>query len=98
MLPGRQRAALLGREVLGLSAAETAELLGTTVAGGQQRPAAGPGDDAQHLPPAPQRLVRPAPDADERRLLDAFIDAHERCDAAAALAVAASDIRVTMPP
>jgi len=38
------------------------------------------------------------PDPDEKRLLAAFIDAHARCDAAAALAVAASDIRVTMPP
>jgi RNA polymerase sigma-70 factor (ECF subfamily) len=38
------------------------------------------------------------PEADEKRLLAAFIDAHERCDAAAAIAVAAQDIRVTMPP
>jgi RNA polymerase sigma-70 factor (ECF subfamily) len=36
--------------------------------------------------------------AEERALLEQFIEAHERCDAAAALAVAASDIRVTMPP
>ena len=34
----------------------------------------------------------------ERELLDQFIDAHERCDAAAAVAIAARDIRVTMPP
>jgi RNA polymerase sigma-70 factor (ECF subfamily) len=27
-----------------------------------------------------------------------FIDAHERCDAAAAVAIAAEDLRVTMPP
>jgi RNA polymerase sigma-70 factor (ECF subfamily) len=35
---------------------------------------------------------------EERRILARFIDAHERCDAEAALAIAASDIRVTMPP
>jgi RNA polymerase sigma-70 factor (ECF subfamily) len=35
---------------------------------------------------------------EERRVLAQFIDAHERCDAEAALAIAASDIRVTMPP
>lgn len=36
--------------------------------------------------------------AEERDLVDRFIDAHERCDAAAALAIASEDMRVTMPP
>ena len=36
--------------------------------------------------------------AEERRVLEQFIDAHERCDAAAAVAIAATDIRITMPP
>jgi len=31
-------------------------------------------------------------------VLDRFIDAHERCDAAAAIAIAAEDLRVSMPP
>jgi hypothetical protein len=31
-------------------------------------------------------------------LLDRSIDAHQRCDAAAAVAIAAQDIRITMPP
>jgi hypothetical protein len=34
----------------------------------------------------------------ERDLLDRFIDAHQRCDTAAAVAIAAQDIRITMPP
>jgi hypothetical protein len=34
----------------------------------------------------------------ERRLLDAFIDAHERGDSEAALAAVRDDIRITMPP
>ncbi len=38
------------------------------------------------------------PSAEERALLERFVDAHERCDAAAAVAIAAQDIRVTMPP
>lgn len=38
------------------------------------------------------------PSAAERDLLARFIDAHERCDAEAAAAIAAEDIRVTMPP
>jgi hypothetical protein len=36
--------------------------------------------------------------AEERELLERFIDAHERCDARAAAAIASKDIRVTMPP
>jgi len=52
----------------------------------------------KHLPRHRTDWSAPRPDADEKRLLAAFIDAHERCDAAAALAVAAEDIRVTMPP
>jgi SnoaL-like domain len=35
---------------------------------------------------------------EDRKVLDRFIDAHERCDADAALAIAADDIRITMPP
>ena len=38
------------------------------------------------------------PTAEERDLLARFIDAHERCDAEAAIAIAAEEIRVTMPP
>ena len=39
-----------------------------------------------------------SPSSEELDLLAQFIDAHERCDAAAALAIAARDIRVAMPP
>jgi hypothetical protein len=38
------------------------------------------------------------PTAQERTLLARFIDAHERCDAAAALAISSEDIRIAMPP
>jgi hypothetical protein len=46
----------------------------------------------------PSQRSAPQPTADERELLAKFIDAHERRDAAAAAAIAAQDIRVTMPP
>lgn len=36
--------------------------------------------------------------AEEQQLLDRFVHAHEAGDAEAAIAIAASDIRVTMPP
>ena len=97
-LPGRQRAALLGREVLGLSAAETASLVGATVPATNSALQRARETMKKHLPRHRTDWSAPTPDADEKRLLAAFIDAHERCDAAAALAVAAEDIRVTMPP
>jgi RNA polymerase sigma-70 factor (ECF subfamily) len=51
-----------------------------------------------HLPSHRADWSEPEPSADERELLAQFIDAHERCDAKAAVAAAAADIRVTMPP
>jgi hypothetical protein len=36
--------------------------------------------------------------AAERKLLEQFISAHERCDTAAAVAIASQDLRITMPP
>ena len=97
-LPGRQRAALLGREVLGLSAAETASLIGTSVAAANSALQRARETMRHRLPRHRDEWRAEPPEADELRLLEAFIDAHERCDAAAALAVAARDIRVTMPP
>jgi RNA polymerase sigma-70 factor (ECF subfamily) len=97
-LPGRQRAALLGREVLGLSAAETASMIGSSVAATNSALQRARETMRQRLPQRRDEWRAEPPEAEERRLLAAFIDAHERCDAAAALAVAAEDIRVTMPP
>jgi RNA polymerase sigma-70 factor (TIGR02960 family) len=98
LLPPRQRAVLILREVLGWSAGETASLLDTTVAGvnsALQRARA----TLQEQRPA-RRHDWSASDLskDERRLLQGFIDAHERADAAAAVALVREDIRVTMPP
>jgi RNA polymerase sigma-70 factor (ECF subfamily) len=98
VLPPRQRAALVAREVLGLPAGETAELLDTSVASANSALQRARATMRQHLPSHRNDWsARPANPA-ERELLDAFIDAHQRHDAAAALAIAATDIRVTMPP
>ena len=53
----------------------------------------------EHLPPA-QRSQWPAvtPTAAEQRLLQQFIEAHERFDPEAIAAISSADIRVTMPP
>ena len=98
LLPARQRAILILHDVLGWSASETASLLETSVAATNsglqraratmQRSAATGGD----------RAATPEPTERERALLAAFIDAHERTDLAASVALMREDIRVTMPP
>ena len=67
---------------------------------GQQRAPARAGD-ARRAPAARESAARPAGaelDAAEQELLRGFIDAHERADAEAAVALMREDIRVTMPP
>jgi RNA polymerase sigma-70 factor (ECF subfamily) len=98
VLPARQRAALVLRDVLGLPAAELAGLLGTSVAAANSALQRARATMARHLPSHRSDWSARRPSAAERDLLDRFIDAHERCDAAAAAAIAAEDIRVTMPP
>ncbi|WP_245547578.1 sigma factor-like helix-turn-helix DNA-binding protein [Nocardia brevicatena] len=78
-LPARQRAILILREVLAFSAAETAEILGTTTAAvksGLQRARA----RLDELEPEPEKLLEPT-DQRARALLDGYIAAFERSDA-----------------
>jgi RNA polymerase sigma-70 factor (TIGR02960 family) len=98
LLPPRQRAVLILRDVLGWSAAETAALLKISVAAANsalQRARA-----TLQEQPAGRRLESSAADtsAEEQALLQAYIATHERGDADAALALVREDIRVTMPP
>jgi RNA polymerase sigma-70 factor (TIGR02960 family) len=79
LLP-RQRAILLLREVLAFSAAETADILDTTtvaVKSGLQRARA----RLDELEPGPEDLLEPT-DQRARALLDGYIAAFERSDAA----------------
>ena len=83
------------REVLGWSAAETAEAAGHVGRGRQQRFAARPCDARR----GNERGGAGAePTGEERALLDRYIDVHERADASAVAALVAEDIRITMPP
>ncbi len=98
LLPARQRAVLLLRDVQGYSAAETATILGLSVAAVTSALQRARGTIAERVSArdadwSPSGIT----DAD-RALLAAFIEAHERQDPVASLAVIRQDIRVTMPP
>jgi RNA polymerase sigma-70 factor (ECF subfamily) len=98
VLPPRQRATLLAREVLGLPAADTARLLETSVAAANSALQRARETMRAHLPTHRTEWTAHEPSAEERQLLATFIDAHERCDPAAAIAAASADVRVSMPP
>ena len=96
-LPPRQRTALIARDVLGWSADEAAELLETSVAAANSAVQRARATMREHLPPCRSEWSG-APNPEEREILDRFIDAHQRLDAVAAIAIAGEDIRITMPP
>jgi RNA polymerase sigma-70 factor (TIGR02960 family) len=98
VLPPRQRAALLARDVLGWPAAETASLLETSVAAANSALQRARTTLQAHLPSRRADWSAGVPSDEERALLGQFIDAHERCDAAAAMALVARDLRISMPP
>jgi RNA polymerase sigma-70 factor (ECF subfamily) len=98
VLPPRQRAALILRDVLGRPAAETAALLDTSVAAANSALQRARSTMQEHLPSHRVDWSAREPSAEELVLLERFIDAHERCDAAAAISIATQDLRITMPP
>jgi RNA polymerase sigma-70 factor (ECF subfamily) len=97
-LPPRQRATLIARDVLGWPASETAAALGTSVAAVNSALQRARATMAEHLPARRADWTAARTSAEEREVLRQFIDAHQRCDANAAIAAAAKDIRITMPP
>jgi RNA polymerase sigma-70 factor (TIGR02960 family) len=98
VLPPRQRAALIARDVLGWPASETAAAFGTSVAAANSALQRARATMQAHLPGQRAEWTAQEPSAAERELVGQFIEAHERLDAEAVLAIAARDIRVTMPP
>ena len=99
LLPPNQRAALIMRDVLGFSAPETAVALATTVASvtsALQR--ARTSIEARRPARSQQVSLRQLGDAGVRRLVDAYVDAWERGDPAAILALLADDATFSMPP
>jgi RNA polymerase sigma-70 factor (TIGR02960 family) len=105
VLPARQRAALLLRDVLGMTAIETADLLATSVPAANSALQRARSAMQDHLPShrldwsaRSARSTEAGLSAEDREMLARFIDAHERHDAEAALAAVTADIRITMPP
>jgi RNA polymerase sigma-70 factor (TIGR02960 family) len=94
MLPPRQRAVLILRDVLEWSAQETAAMLDMTVAAANSALQRARATLADQAPPASAGELT----AEERDLLARYMDAHERADVDAAVAISRDDIRVTMPP
>lgn len=96
-LPGTQRAVLLLREVLEYSAAEAAELLGTSVASVNSALQRAQATVKLRMPAA--HAQQPPPDAPGLGdLLARFVDAWERRDTDAMAGLLAEDARFTMPP
>ncbi|TAM65554.1 RNA polymerase subunit sigma-70 [Mycobacterium sp.] len=93
LLPPRQRAVLILRDVLRLSAAEAAGLLGLSVAAvnsALQRARA-------RLPAEHDGVAEPS-QTQQRELLDRYVAAFENADVAALVAVLSEDASFEMPP
>ncbi|MEU5155704.1 sigma-70 family RNA polymerase sigma factor [Glycomyces sp. NPDC021274] len=97
LLPARQRAVLILRDVLGYRADEVAEMLDSTtesVHSALKRARAGLG---RRLPN--DHEPAPAPDsAAEQALIDKFVRAYAAGDVDGLVALFAEDVRVSMPP
>ncbi|MHB8875445.1 MAG: sigma-70 family RNA polymerase sigma factor [Myxococcaceae bacterium] len=98
-LPAKQRAALLLRDVLGFPAEETAELLGTTVpAANSALQRARDSLEARRGLGGFGRPVLPTPEDAEHDLLRRYVQAWERSDTSALVALLTEDARLSMPP
>lgn len=98
-LPGTQRAVLLLREVLEYSAAETAAMLGTSVASvnsGLQRAQKTVKDRMPAVSQAAE--LQSLGDEGLRQLLGAFLTAWDARDVKALVRLFTDDVRFTMPP
>jgi RNA polymerase sigma-70 factor, ECF subfamily len=93
-LPGRQRAVLIFRDVLGWTAPEVAELLESTVASVTSALQRARATIEQHLP----ATARPAAGPAERELLSRYVDAFEHDDVDALVSLLRDDAMLRMPP
>jgi RNA polymerase sigma-70 factor, ECF subfamily len=99
-LPGRQRAVLILRDVLGWKASEVAELLGTTVEAANSALQRARATMKQHHRESSRVTTPAAWPADEQiaSLLAKYVAAWEEADAKALVALLREDALITMPP
>jgi RNA polymerase sigma-70 factor (ECF subfamily) len=98
-LPARQRAVLILRDVLGFSAREAAGALETTPTGVDSALQRAHKAVDERLPERSQQAVlRSLDDQGLREIVEGFVDAWERADVDAVVAMLASDATMTMPP
>jgi RNA polymerase sigma-70 factor (ECF subfamily) len=93
-LPGRQRAVLIFRDVLGWTAAEVAEVLETTVTSVNSALQRARTTIEQHLP----ETSPPSADPAERELLNRYVAAFEHADMDGLVALLREDAMLRMPP
>jgi RNA polymerase sigma-70 factor (ECF subfamily) len=99
LLPPRQRAVLVLRDVLGYHAAEVAHMLDTTQEGVTSALKRARATVDNHLADCGGRTPARQPDtAAEHRLVARFTDALERADLEALIELLIADVRLSMPP
>lgn len=96
-LPPRQRAAVVARDLLELSAAETAEVLETTPTAVNSLLQRGHAR-LRELGADAEALTVPAAGPDEEEIVRAYVAAHERGDVAGILELLSEDVHISMPP
>ena len=99
LLPPNQRAALLLRDVLGFSARETAEALETSIASVNSALQRARAKLERERPARSQQAtLRALGDERARELVARFVDAWNRADVAAIVAMLSEDASFSMPP
>ena len=97
-LPGRQRAVLIFRDVLGWTAPEVAELLDTTVASVNSALQRARATIDEHVPQPRRTSPRIDASSEERELLNRYVGAFERDDIDGLVALLHEDAVLRMPP
>jgi RNA polymerase sigma-70 factor (TIGR02960 family) len=99
VLPARQRATLILREVLGYHANEVADMLDTTVESVNSALKRARASLQRRLPPTGEHEPPPAPDSPaEQALVAKFVRAYQSGDVEALVALLTADVIVSMPP
>src|SRR6202163_4236667 len=99
VLPARQRAVLILREVLGYNANEVADMLDSTVDSVNSALTRARASLQDRLPPRGEHEPPSAPDSPaEQALVAKFVRAYQSGDVDALVALITADVCVTMPP